>query len=266
MSSVAVITLLAAADASAADLSPAEVFALVGSAITNGTKTHGCLTRNHSDHRCSFGQWSYGDAIINAELIDARATLGLDFRAFTDAKLDYWTSTPGAVGFNLTRNISMAWGYSIGDVVGLYPISYLARGLAAQAARCERDSVTTAGTRPGQDYASIQMNAETGLAPRDCEAICCADGKCKTWVFVPDGLYPSRPAGTFCWLKAAAIPLDAPTCDNGKPGCVSGVVNRTTRSTAAEGSNADVALALDAARRYILQVRPATAARCRPRQ
>ena len=105
----AAITLLAAATVPADPLSPAEVFALVGSAITNGTKTHGCLIRNNSDHRCSFGQWSYGDAIINAELIDARATLGLDFHTFTDAKLDYWTSTPGAVGFNLTRNISMVF-------------------------------------------------------------------------------------------------------------------------------------------------------------
>ena len=243
----------------ATDPSPAAVFALVGSAITNATKTHGCITRNRSDHGCSFGEWSYGDAIINAELIAARAALGLDFRAFTDAKLDYWTATPGAVGYNLTHNISMPWGPSIGDKVGLYPIAYLARGLAAEAISCESGSAATAGTRPGQDYASVKMDAATGLAPRDCEAICCADAACKTWVFVPDGLYPSRPAGTFCWLKAAAIPLSAPTCDNGKPGCVSGVVNRTRTGGAGrqEGgvsaSNADVALALGAARRYILQ-------------
>jgi len=44
------------------------------------------------------------------------------------------------------------------------------------------------------------------------------------WVYVPSGLYPNRPPGTFCWLKAAAIPLRGSTCDNGKAGCVSGVV------------------------------------------
>ena len=48
-----------------------------------------------------------------------------------------------------------------------------------------------------------------------------------TWVYVPDGLYPSRPAGTFCWLKARPLELKGSTCDNGKAGCVSGVVNRT---------------------------------------
>lgn len=42
---------------------------------------------------------------------------------------------------------------------------------------------------------------------------------------VPSGLYPNRPPGTFCWLKAAAIPLRGSTCDNGKFGCVSGVVD-----------------------------------------
>jgi diketogulonate reductase-like aldo/keto reductase len=47
-------------------------------------------------------------------------------------------------------------------------------------------------------------------------------------VYVPDGLYPNRPSGTFCWLKAAAIALKGNTCDNGKPGCVSGVVNRSS--------------------------------------
>eukprot|EP00750_Incisomonas_marina_P028220 INCI6538.2.p1 GENE.INCI6538.2~~INCI6538.2.p1 ORF type:complete len:523 (-),score=64.15 INCI6538.2:114-1682(-) len=84
----------------------------------------------------------------------------------------------------------------------------------------------TNGTRPGQDYASIKMNS-TSATSEDCQALCCADEKCQTFVYVPDGLYPNRPQGTFCWLKAAAIPLQGDTCDNGKPGCVSGVVERT---------------------------------------
>jgi hypothetical protein len=90
----------------------------------------------------------------------------------------------------------------------------------------------TNGTRPGQDYASVKMNTTTGMTAHDCLTICCNDGKCETWVFVPDGLYPKRPAGTFCWLKAAPIALKGNTCDNGKPGCVSGVVNRTINSIA----------------------------------
>lgn len=85
----------------------------------------------------------------------------------------------------------------------------------------------TPGTRPGQDYASVKMS---GAAPtaRECQAMCCHDPKCATWVYVPAGLYPKRPPGTFCWLKAAPISLKGSTCDNGRPGCVSGVVNRTT--------------------------------------
>ena len=85
----------------------------------------------------------------------------------------------------------------------------------------------TPGTRPGQDYASVKMS---GAAPtaREYQAMCCHDPKCATWVYVPAGLYPKRPPGTFCWLKAAPISLKGSTCDNGRPGCVSGVVNRTT--------------------------------------
>eukprot|EP00912_Choanoflagellata_sp_UC4_P000784 UC4_evm1s493 len=65
----------------------------------------------------------------------------------------------------------------------------------------------------------------TSPKPADCQAICCANERCVTWVFVPSGLYPNRPQGNFCWLKAAFIPLKGSTCDNGKPGCISGVLN-----------------------------------------
>ena len=47
-------------------------------------------------------------------------------------------------------------------------------------------------------------------------------------VYVPAGLYPSRPPGTFCWFKANEISLKGVTCDNGKAGCVSGVVAPTS--------------------------------------
>ena len=96
---------------------------------------------------------------------------------------------------------------------------------SAVASQCA--GVVTNGTRPGQDYASIKMNSTSGTTATACQAICCSDAKCATWVYVPDGLYPDRPAGIFCWLKAAAIPLKGSTCDNGKPGCVSGGVNRS---------------------------------------
>jgi len=84
----------------------------------------------------------------------------------------------------------------------------------------------TNGTRPGQDYASIKMNS-TSASAIQCQAICCEDPKCHTWVYVPDGLYPNRPPGTFCWLKAANIPLQGERCDNGKLGCVSGTMERS---------------------------------------
>ena len=84
----------------------------------------------------------------------------------------------------------------------------------------------TPGTRPGQDFASVKMNGTEPTA-WECQAMCCAEPKCVTWVYVPSGLYPKRPPGTFCWFKAAPISLKGATCDNGKPGCVSGVVNRT---------------------------------------
>jgi len=70
--------------------------------------------------------------------------------------------------------------------------------------------VITSGTRPGQDYASIKMNSSTPTA-EECQEICCNDERCETFVFVPDGLYPQRPPGTFCWLKEAAIPLKGDT-------------------------------------------------------
>ena len=91
--------------------------------------------------------------------------------------------------------------------------------------QCGRGSFTN-GTRPGKDYASLRMRRPRDTAA-DCEALCCGDPRCATWVYVPDGLYPNRPAGTFCWLKASAIALKGTTCDNGKPGCVSGVVVRS---------------------------------------
>ena len=61
----------------------------------------------------------------------------------------------------------------------------------------------------------------------DCQQLCCDDPPCVTWVFVPAGLYPDRPPGTFCWLKASVIALKGSTCDNGRKGCVSGIVNRS---------------------------------------
>ena len=71
--------------------------------------------------------------------------LGQDYSSFTDAKLEYWLGTPMATAYNLTHNISMDWGYSIGDHVGLYPIAYLERGLA------KRANTVSAGARPGAD-------------------------------------------------------------------------------------------------------------------
>eukprot|EP00729_Bicosta_minor_P004060 gene4060-9990_t len=80
----------------------------------------------------------------------------------------------------------------------------------ASAPACDKVSFTN-GTRPGQDYASIKMNATTGTTAEDCQNICCTDQKCRTW--------------------AAPIHLKGKTCDNGKIGCVSGVVNKTKTST-----------------------------------
>ena len=41
-----------------------------------------------------------------------------------------------------------------------------------------------------------------------------------------------RRPGTFCWLKAAPIALNDSTCDNGRRGCVSGVVDREAAAAA----------------------------------
>lgn len=91
-----------------------------------------------------------------------------------------------------------------------------------------RGSITN-GTRPGADYASIKM-AHNGSAEA-CQNICCGDDKCKTWVYVSAAAtktYPKRPQGAYCWLKAKPIALKGTMCDNGHPGCVSGIVNRTS--------------------------------------
>ena len=110
------------------------------------------------------------------------------------------------------------------------------------------------GTRPGADYASIKMNG-TSPSAAGCREICCKDEKCVTWVFVSAAAtktYPKRartpasppsvqcllgltavlrlvpgPQEAYCWLKAKPIALKGTACDNGHPGCLSGVVNRT---------------------------------------
>ena len=87
----------------------------------------------------------------------------------------------------------------------------------------------TNGTRPGADYASVKMNPKNASAVA-CQHICCADHKCKTWVYVSAEAtksYPKRPQGAYCWLKAKPIALKGTACDNGHPGCISGIVNRT---------------------------------------
>jgi len=107
----------------------------------------------------------------------------------------------------------------------------------------------TNGTRPGSDFATVKM---AGPAPtaKDCQALCCKNGtsngagpKCVTWVFVPAGLYPKRPPGTFCWFKAVPLTLKGSTCDNGKPGCVSGVVNATLKTD--DGASFSAAFSAD---------------------
>lgn len=89
----------------------------------------------------------------------------------------------------------------------------------------------TNGTRPGHNFAVVHLNESTGLAPTDCQRLCCAEPRCKTWVHVPDGLFPSRPPGNTCWLKNASIALNGTACENGKPGCTSGTVNRSSAWT-----------------------------------
>eukprot|EP00937_MAST-01D_sp_MAST-1D-sp2_P001954 g1954.t1 len=112
------------------DISPARVVKLVGDAVTAITATEGCDDGADKSVPCSFGKWAYGPAIIMSELLRSsrNVEIGVDYRAFADARLDYWLRTPNSTAWNLTKSVPMPWGYSIGDRVGLYPITYLERG------------------------------------------------------------------------------------------------------------------------------------------
>ena len=75
-----------------------------------------------------------------------------------------------------------------------------------------------------------QRNSSSVALSRDIRRIVGRACRCATWVYVSAAAtktYPKRPAGAYCWLKATPIALKGATCDNGHPGCVSGIVNRT---------------------------------------
>ena len=71
---------------------------------------------------------NYGPSIAHMALYSvAREFAQPQWAPLLDALLDAAAHTPGRTTYSILNNISVPWGYSIGDTAGLFPISYLAR-------------------------------------------------------------------------------------------------------------------------------------------
>jgi len=71
---------------------------------------------------------NYGPSIAHMALYSvARDFAQPQWAAPLDALLDAAAAAPGRAAYSILNNISVPWGYSIGDTAGLFPISYLAR-------------------------------------------------------------------------------------------------------------------------------------------
>ena len=151
-----------------------------------------------------------------ATAMDSAQVAGIALWQFSDIKVDEPSNSTRRPGGINNKGVFTRW---------RQPKLAVQRVSAIYGAQPSCSGSMTNGTRPGHDYASLKMDAPNDTAGA-CRKLCCDDPRCATWVYVPDGLYPSRPAGTFCWLKAMPLALKSATCDSDKPGCVSGVVNR----------------------------------------
>jgi rhamnogalacturonyl hydrolase YesR len=105
------------ASASSAALTPAAVAKLVADHITTDTAAS-----------AEFSRWTYGCGIIVDALLKVTEVVpGADYTKWINKALNKFTSTQTENAYKIVHGEQIPWGASIGDVIGLYPISYLHR-------------------------------------------------------------------------------------------------------------------------------------------
>lgn len=75
--------------------------------------------------------WAYGPAIMFSSVYQLAAYFKDDSwqssLAFTNGLLDQYASDPSAYGYKVLHNETLPWTSDVGDIVGLFPITYLSR-------------------------------------------------------------------------------------------------------------------------------------------
>ena len=75
-------------------------------------------------------KWQYGAALILDGMFQSVSQFGFDDWVPQMSKyMDAYTSEKGCRGYNLAHNITMPWDRAVGDLTGLFPISFLQRAL-----------------------------------------------------------------------------------------------------------------------------------------
>ena len=74
----------------------------------------------------------YGPSIALSAMYDAAGAFQRpDWAAFVSALLDEYAADATSNAYAVLHNAPVPWGYSVGDTMGLWPIVYLSRALAA---------------------------------------------------------------------------------------------------------------------------------------
>jgi hypothetical protein len=74
----------------------------------------------------------YGPSIALSAMYDAAGAFQRpDWAAFVSALLDGYSADPASNAYAVLHNVPVPWGYSVGDTMGLWPIAFLSRALAA---------------------------------------------------------------------------------------------------------------------------------------
>ena len=72
----------------------------------------------------------YGPAIALSAMYEASAEFGNNvWPAWVSALLDKYMADPKSNAYAVLHNVSVPWGYSVGDDMGLFPIAYLSRAM-----------------------------------------------------------------------------------------------------------------------------------------
>jgi hypothetical protein len=76
----------------------------------------------------AFSLWSYGCGIIVDALVAATEEVeGLDYMPWVNKVLDSFANNSSDNAYKVAHGTNIPWGYSIGDVIGLFPFAYVRR-------------------------------------------------------------------------------------------------------------------------------------------